>query len=492
VGVGRRRGPARTLTAALALVLAVAVTPAVAQEYPPDRDPGAEPITPTPSPPTPPRPTPPRPTPPPPPAPVPDPPTPTPPTPTPPIPAPDPTPTPPILPPGGGGGDAGGIPIDVEVRPAPREVPPDDPVIRIVPGIRVSDDGRRIEGLPPREDGTPREPSLDEVVLVEAGPLALVMSGESCTGGSLAVDGSGALVTTPGGAIVIAAGGFAGRAEAATWLYSDPRLLALQVTGPDGSLGKAAPVPTDTPLGRHVVQVTGVGADLLPYRISLDVLVADCEPSGGLRGLPALGRWLLGLLLGFLGLGWWLLGFRRIHRVRLVAHPGALPVTVRARAVAAVGRRPADAELRGGPSGLDPRDRALEAAGLRLSGGEVLDLDRGPLPVTSVVVVEAGDATWLVAVRRPDGTVEPAADDGLPRLVPGGTLVMVVDGARRGSRLEVTLAPLPEDEDDYRSRDLEVLGRLRADTAGRARGEFVLPDDLGTLALVLGLRLRGR
>jgi len=409
-----------------------------------------------------------------------------------PIPAPEPTPTPPVLPPGGGGGDVDGTPIDVEVRPAPTEVLPDDPVIRIIPNIRVSDDGRRIEGLPPREDGSPREPTLDEVVLVQAGPLGLVMSGESCTGGSLAVDGSGALVTTPGGAVVIGAGGFAGRAEAATWLYSDPTLLALKVTESDGSLGKVAPVPDDTPLGRHVVQVTGVGADLLPYRISLDVLVTDCEPRDGLRGLPGLGRWLLGLLLALLGLGWWLLGFRRIHRIRVVALPGGLPVAVRARAVAAVGRKPADAELRGGPSGLDPRDRALEVTGLRLAGAEVLDLDRAPVPASSVVVVEAGDATWLVAVRRPDGSVETAADDGLPRVVAGGTLVMVVDGARRGSRLEVTLTPLPEHQDDDRSIGALVLGHLRADAAGRARGEFVLPTDLGTLPLLLGLRLRGR
>lgn len=77
-------------------------------------------------------------------------------------------------------------------------------------------------------------------------------------------------------------------------------------------------------------------------------------------------------------------------------------------------------------------------------------------------------------------------------VVPGGTVVMVVDGVRRGGQVEVGLGPLPEDEEDERALYHQVLGHLRADTAGRVRGEVPLPDDLGTLPLVLGIRMRGR
>ena len=268
---GRRWGRAVVgLWAAVALLAPVSVL--ADSHYPAPPDPEAEPIPPPTEPEPDPAPTPrPRPTPvpdpdpdpeEPAPAPIPDP-APTP-GPTDPLPAPEPSPEPPFVEPGGGTGERDGEPIELRIRPAPPTLDPDDPVTRIVPGVRPSDDGERVEGLPPRDDGTPRGPGLDAVVLVEAGPLGLVMTGESCTGESLAVNPTGALRTSPGGTIIVAAGGFLGNAEVATWLYSDPMLLAREVTLPDGSVAKIARVPDDVMVGRHVSQVNGVGADGAP------------------------------------------------------------------------------------------------------------------------------------------------------------------------------------------------------------------------------------
>lgn len=501
VGVGARIFAAGLVAS---LVLLITGAPAVAQ-YPPDPDPDAGPVTPEPDDPDP-APSP-APRPPPPPAPEPSPdedPAPVPdpdldptPEPTAPTPAPDPTPEAPEVDPGGGTGDRDGEPFEIRVRPAPPEVDPDDPVLRIVLGVRTSEDGDRIFGLPPREDGTPREPTLGQVVLVEAGPLGLLITGESCGQDQLDVDESGALRTTPGGSILVAGGGFLGQAEVATWLYSEPMLLRTAVTEVDGTVIKSAPVPDDVMFGRHTVQIAGVGADRSEYRVSLDVMVVDCDPGRGLLGLPRMAFGLLCCVLAFLAalllgsLRWWLIPVRRRLRIAVAAHPGLVPIAVERRAVARIGRRPVDAELRGGPSGLEDRDRAVRATGLRVVGVDVLDLDRRPVPVAATVVVEAADATWILAVRGPDGAYEPAADDGLPRLLPGATLVTIVDGARRGSRLEISLVSLRDKDDDRGIEDL-VLGPVRADAEGRARGEVILPETLGTLPLVIGLRLRGR
>ncbi len=493
--VGRRLG---AMLATGLILVATSVLPVLAAEYPPSPDPDAEPIGPEPVDPTPPRP----PTPPPPrPGPAPDtdptpdpapvPPTPQPTDPTGPTPAPPPSPESPDVDPGGGTGDRDGEPIEIDIRPAPPEVGPDDPALQVIPGVRPSDDGGRIVGLPPREDGTAREPTLAQIVLVEAGPLGMLLTGESCGGELLDVDASGALRTSPGGSLIVAGGGFLGEAEVATWLFSEPMLLKTQVTLADGTVVKSAPVPDDVMVGRHVAQITGVGADSAPYRVALDVLVVDCDPGRGLLGLPrGAGWWLLALLL--LAAGWWLLLFRRVRRIQLAAHPGDRIIAVRERAAARAARKPVDAEVRGGPTGLGPRDRAVEATDLRVVGSDVIDLDLRPVPASATVVVEAAGATWVLAVRRSDGRYEPVAQDGLPRLRPGSALVTVVDGARRGSRLEVTLQSLRDDERDDRGIEQVVLGHLRADGDGRSRGDLLLPDDLGTLPLVIGLRLRGR
>jgi hypothetical protein len=169
-----------------------------------------------------------------------------------------------------------------------------------------------------------------------------------------------------------------------------------------------------------------------------------------------------------------------------------VPVQVEARAVAARGRRPVDAELRSGVPGLDARDRALVATDLRVGPAGVLDLDLQPVPAGAVVVIEAGPVTWLLAVRRADGGYEPVATDGLPRLAPGGALVVALDGVRRRTRAELTLGTLPRQDDDRTTIAHLLLGRLAADGSGRVRGEVALPDDLGDLALVLGLRVRAR
>ena len=411
-------------------------------------------------------------------------------------PAPEPTPEPPPVPPGGGG-EKDGEPLPPEVRPAPE---PDDPVLERVPGLEVDEDEDgepRLRGLPDREDGTPREPRLEETVVAELGPLGMVIVGESCTGEIPSLDAGGMLRTSRGGTIVTVGDGVRDDSEAAKWLFSNPVLLATDVVRDGARAELLGGVPDDTALGVHVVQVTANAVDGSAYRLSLDVLVEDCDtgPLSGLRGFGTAALLALGTLLaGLLGAGWIILGFRRVLLVELGGHLGGETVPATAGTlplpVASRGRREVDTELRGGPQDLEERDRALAATELRVSGEDVLDLDLIPVPAGSVAVIEADDVTWVFALRRPLGGFLPIAIDGLPTLVPGATLVVAVDGVRRGTRAEFRLGPLPDDEDHEEALEPTVLARLRADSSGRVRGEVLLPDDLGGLPVRLGIRVR--
>jgi hypothetical protein len=522
---GRRRRHPAAGTAALALLLALVMPVlvgtglAVAADYPPSEDPDAGPITPTPEPtpeptpdPTPPRPRPPAPAPQPQPEPdpepapeQPEPPEPAP-LPDPGPPAPPPSPVPPDLEPGGGAGEVDGEPIEVRVTPRPD---PDDPVLRDLPA------------LPPRDDGSLREPPLDATVVVEAGELGFAVSGEACAQDGFNVLGAdGQLVLEAGSNLVLAGAGTAADAEVAKYLRSDPILLGTSFAGADGSFTFVGPVPEDTPMGRHTLEVGAVGRDLRTYRIALDVLVvapcaAERPDAGNLRTSGGMALLALAALLAGLAAGGGLLAYVR-HCILIGVHPDVPMPIVPGEAlpdapplpVATRGRRRTDVLLRPGLAGVDAQDEALEEIALQLEGADLLDLDEVPVPLSSAVIVESGRVSLALAIRRPDGTHEPLEiRDGQLRAKHAGTLVLALGGASKRARVRVSLVEVPEDRDqerldargdrarrrdDDRPVDEQRLARLRTDGDGRLAAQLALPDDLGTRPMFVKICIRGR
>lgn len=497
----------------LALVGPVLSTASLAGavDYPPKPDPEAEPITPQPpQPPTDPTPAPPRPPAPPPkdeytepesttppgPAPLPDPI----------VPAPPPWPQLPDLDPGGGAGEIDGQRIDIRVTPRPG---PDDPVLRDIPD------------LPPRDDGSLREPPLGATVIVAAGELGLAFSAENCAqDGSNALGPDAQLVLEVGSNLVLAGAGTAADAEVAKFLRVGPILLGTSFAGADGTFAFVGPVPEGSPLGRHTLEVGAVGRDLRTYRIALDVMVvAPCageQPdAGNLRTSAGLGLLALAGLLAGLAAGWFLLAYVR-HCILIGMHPDVPMPLVPGEAlpdapplpVAFRGRRRTAVLLRPGLSGLDAQDEALEETALQLAGSDLLDLDEIPVPLSSAVIVESGRISLALAIRRPDGThVSLELRDGQLRAKHAGTLVLALGGASKRARVRVSLVEVPEDRDqervdargdragrrdDDRPVEEQRLARLRTDVDGRLAAHLALPDDLGTRPMFIKICIRGR
>lgn len=493
----------------LALVGPVLSTASLAGavDYPPKPDPEAEPITPQPpQPPTDPTPAPPRPPAPPPPdedtepesttppgpAPLPDPI----------VPAPPPWPQLPDLDPGGGAGEIDGQRIDIRVTPRPG---PDDPVLRDIPD------------LPPRDDGSLREPPLGATVIVAAGELGLAFSAENCAqDGSNALGPDAQLVLEVGSNLVLAGAGTAADAEVAKFLRVDPILLGTSFAGADGTFAFVGPVPEGSPLGRHTLEVGAVGRDLRSYRLALDVMiVAPCAgerpDAGNLRALGGMALLALAALLAALAAGAALLLYVR-HCILIGLHPDVPVPSVPGQALAAApplpvstrGRRQVSALLRSGLFGIGAEDGALAATGLHVVGSELLDLDERPVPVASTVIVESGRATIVLAIRRPDGTYEPLESrDGQLRAKHSGTLVVALGGASKRARVRMSLVAVPDrrtvgsddrarSEDGDRPVDEQRLARLRADGEGRLVAQVVLPADLGTRPMFVKVCIRGR
>lgn len=376
-------------------------------------------------------------------------------------------------------GEVDGEPFEILVRVRPG---PDDPVIV------------RIPGFPP--EGT----SLDEVVAVEAGQLVLAFEGV-CEGEGGAADGpqrldqDSVLTLVAGSEFAIGGAGIAPNGEVAVYLFSDPTLIGSSVAGPDGSFLAVGVITEDTPLGPHVLQVTGVGGDGRAYRLSFGVTVVGPDVRGNLLDLR--GLWLVALLLPLLLS---VLAVTRLLRRRLcilvgfhpdvplaiapgVAAPGVPPLPV-----ASFGRRPVPAEFRSGRAGLAPRDRSFVATDLRLVGEDLLDLTVGPVPVTSTIVVESDGLTLVAALRRSDGSFEPLDEsDGQLRHRPGSSLVLAIGGAPRRARIDVTLRDMTDDG----VVDEELLARLRAADDGQARAEVVLAERTGARPFLVQVCVAG-
>ena len=150
----------------------------------------------------------------------------------------------PDLEPGGAAGEADGGQIEVRTTPRPDA---DDPVLLDLPA------------LPPRDDGSLREPPLDATVIVEAGELGLAVSGENCAqDGFNALGSDGQLVLEAGSNLVLAGAGTAADAQVAKYLRSDQVLVGTSLSGADGGFSFAGPLLEDTPLGRHTLEVGAV------------------------------------------------------------------------------------------------------------------------------------------------------------------------------------------------------------------------------------------
>jgi len=401
--------------------------------------------------------------------------------------APPPSDTAPVLAPGTGQVEVDGVFIDLIIRVGPERIEPDDPVLRLIGALRLSEDGTRLLGLPPRADGSPREPLLTSVTLVQFGDTALVLMAEDAEGTELPVDPESVLVLVRSGRIIGSGAGFESDSELAIWFFSEATLLGTSRALPDGTLAFVTDLGEDVALGTHVLQFTGHVGIGVPFRLSADVRIVD--PHSTSANLLAPRRLLL--VLAVLGVLLLLVLRRRRrdeHRVSIVvrrgpagtgatAAAGRLTTSLRAGlAAATLGREPLPVELRAAALAPTSRDRALVALEARIIAADVHDLAAHPVPVDSVLLVESGALTLALSATDRLGVSRPLDTDVL-RLAAGGELLVAAAGLRPGSVLWLGLSGLGSGGGRDQDAATTPLGSLRADEDGRARGRLAIPDE---------------
>jgi hypothetical protein len=389
--------------------------------------------------------------------------------------APPPSDSAPVLAPGAGQVLVDGVLVELIIRAGLDRLDPNDPVLRLIGALRLSDDGTRVLGFPPRADGSPREPLVRDIMLIQFGDTALVLMAEDMGDNVVAIGPDEVLVLVRSGRVIGSGAGFEPDSELDLWFFSDALLLSSNRTLDDGTLALVTALPADAELGRHVLQFTGHVGVGVPFELSIDVRLEDApmpaadllSPLGLLLALAALGV----LLLLFL-----LLRRRRGDEFRMSlavqrGHVGsAAGVGLRpGLAAATLSRSPTPVELRPAASATAPLDPALLALGSRIEGGDLIDLATDPVPLGSVLLAGSGAVTIALAVVDGLGVSRPL-EAGVLRLNAGDELLMAGAGLLPGSAVWLGLGASRAEDEAAR------LGDLRAGDDGRVRGRLALPE----------------